>query len=464
MARRDSDYSCVRRIADRGNGKDGPDSRARGEDRYLTRRIADRGSGRVGVDPWDFEIRRLRRRVRDLELQHEIMRLKKRIWDLEASPVWEETEPEELVGDELTGDEEHPTHHGFIYHSPPCFDKYEDEEVSQEDYLWVTQALNGKNNEGDDEHDGEEDFPVVIFDDFIKEEYTVARGDEVSYGGDTVVHGGSVTPIALDGIATIKETSEDLVEIPSQLPKDVFGLNITPIITGYGVGKIIQIVHNIVVSIIDKGERMPPFHVDTTRGIPKTNKAIQLDVVENVEARPMHEDSLQKSTHAATICCRPPILASAACGLHLKPSVGKFSNLNEMLAKSLVGLQNCDGPTLELNSPSKLNGSPIGGDPKDERNGRYMQQLGEMTLTVELFTRVFFDVPYDPGGTVSELGEKADDVKQFRRVVMIILSGCRVDVPYDPGGFGPKAKLEDEFFLKTGSMMQGHIIISYIFI
>ncbi|KAJ0576388.1 hypothetical protein HanIR_Chr05g0223861 [Helianthus annuus] len=66
-----------------------------------------------------------------------------------------------------------------------------------------------------------------------------------------------------------------------------------------------------------------------------------------------------------------------------------------------------------------------------------------MTCTVELFTRVFFDVPYDPGGTISELGEKADEVKQFRRVMMIILSGCRVDVPYDPGGFSPKAKLED---------------------
>ncbi|MFS7996610.1 hypothetical protein Hanom_Chr12g01131911 [Helianthus anomalus] len=80
MARRDNDYSRVRRIADRGNGRDGLDSRARGEDRRHVRRTADRGNDRVDSDPRDLEqIKRLRQRVRDLE---EIKRLRQRVRDL----------------------------------------------------------------------------------------------------------------------------------------------------------------------------------------------------------------------------------------------------------------------------------------------------------------------------------------------------------------------------------------------
>ncbi|MFS7977780.1 hypothetical protein Hanom_Chr10g00907971 [Helianthus anomalus] len=133
MARRDSDYSCVRRIADRGNGRDGLDSRSRDEDQRRVRRTADRGNDRVDSEPQDLKIMRLQRRVQDLKLQNEIMRLKKRILDLEAVPVWEETEAEEPVGDELTGDEEHPTHSGSIYDSPPVYDEYMDEDW----YSWV---------------------------------------------------------------------------------------------------------------------------------------------------------------------------------------------------------------------------------------------------------------------------------------------------------------------------------------
>ncbi|MFS7955792.1 hypothetical protein Hanom_Chr07g00646741 [Helianthus anomalus] len=80
MAGCDRDYPCVCRVADRGNGRGGPNSHARGEDRHLTCRIADRGSGRVGIDSRDFEIKRLQQRVLDLE---EIKRLRQRVRHLE---------------------------------------------------------------------------------------------------------------------------------------------------------------------------------------------------------------------------------------------------------------------------------------------------------------------------------------------------------------------------------------------
>ena len=67
MARRDSDYSRVCRIAERGNNRDDPDSRARGEDGFSTHRFADRGSDGVYADARDFKIERLERRVQDLE-------------------------------------------------------------------------------------------------------------------------------------------------------------------------------------------------------------------------------------------------------------------------------------------------------------------------------------------------------------------------------------------------------------
>ncbi|KAJ0825770.1 hypothetical protein HanRHA438_Chr17g0806861 [Helianthus annuus] len=128
MARRDSDYSRVRRIADRGNGRDGLDSRSRDEGQRCVRRTADRGNDRVDSEARDLKIMRLQRRVQDPELQNEIVRLKKRIQDLEAVPVWEEREPEEPVRDE-----EHPTHSGSIYDSPPVYDEYGDEDW----YSWV---------------------------------------------------------------------------------------------------------------------------------------------------------------------------------------------------------------------------------------------------------------------------------------------------------------------------------------
>ncbi|KAD2804196.1 hypothetical protein E3N88_37573 [Mikania micrantha] len=117
MARREGQYFPVCRIADGGNNSGVFHSRAREEDQSSTYRIANRGSGEVGLDPQDLKINRI-------------------------SPTWKETELEEPVWDESTGDEENSTHGGFIYLSPPCYDKHDDEEVNKEDCRRNAKALN----------------------------------------------------------------------------------------------------------------------------------------------------------------------------------------------------------------------------------------------------------------------------------------------------------------------------------
>ncbi|KAJ0912881.1 hypothetical protein HanRHA438_Chr06g0279271 [Helianthus annuus] len=61
------------------------------------------GDNEIGNrDPQDFEIKRLKRRVLDLELQQEIKRLRQRIWHLELQQdtCKTKTESSTIVGDE----------------------------------------------------------------------------------------------------------------------------------------------------------------------------------------------------------------------------------------------------------------------------------------------------------------------------------------------------------------------------
>nr|GEW38961.1 nucleotide-binding alpha-beta plait domain-containing protein [Tanacetum cinerariifolium] len=107
MARRVSDYR-IRRIADRGNEEDGPDSRVRGDRFYHNRRSADRGNEKVDRDPGNiFEIKGLRRRVRDLKIQHEIRQIRKRIRELELQrEMRKETESRYVVRDDVNEEKE----------------------------------------------------------------------------------------------------------------------------------------------------------------------------------------------------------------------------------------------------------------------------------------------------------------------------------------------------------------------
>nr|GEY63422.1 hypothetical protein [Tanacetum cinerariifolium] len=143
IARRVSDYR-IRRIADRGNEEDGPDSRARGDRFYHNRRSADRGNEKVDRDPGNiFEIKGLRRRVRDLEIQHEIRHIQKRIRELELQrEMRKETESRYVVRDDVNEEEEYPSFDSYprsfepIY--PDIFSKdetrFDEEEVVNTDY------------------------------------------------------------------------------------------------------------------------------------------------------------------------------------------------------------------------------------------------------------------------------------------------------------------------------------------
>ncbi|KAK1434407.1 hypothetical protein QVD17_00147 [Tagetes erecta] len=83
--------------------------------------LCNRGYEIGNRDPRDFEIKRLKKRVRDLK----------------AMSTWKETELEKPVRDELTRDEEHPTNNNTIYDSLPVYDVYEDEEW----YSWFTDGV-----------------------------------------------------------------------------------------------------------------------------------------------------------------------------------------------------------------------------------------------------------------------------------------------------------------------------------
>nr|GFC88076.1 mitogen-activated protein (MAP) kinase kinase kinase Ste11, Cryptococcus [Tanacetum cinerariifolium] len=71
------------------------------------------------------------------------------------------------------------------------------------------------------------------------------------------------------------------------------------------------------------------------------------------------------------------------------------------------------------------------------------------------------NAPYDPGSTGLIPGEMTREVKLFRRVMVTLINGSRVDVPFNSGDFAPKAKLEDEFFLKRGRMVRFNLSDAY---
>ncbi|KAJ0925046.1 hypothetical protein HanRHA438_Chr04g0155181 [Helianthus annuus] len=187
MAQREGKCFLVRRVADRGIDKNIGDSRARGEDRCPVRRIADRGNGKADSDPRDLKIKRLRQRVRDLELQIEIRQLKQMIRDLKDSSSWKETEPDEAVRDELSDDEEHPTNDDTIYDSPPVFDEYGDEEW----YSWVIGGTY-RNFAGIESDSKIRNVEVVIKDDggMVNIDGDVVANGAVTTGGDDYVEWG----------------------------------------------------------------------------------------------------------------------------------------------------------------------------------------------------------------------------------------------------------------------------------
>nr|GEV03198.1 hypothetical protein [Tanacetum cinerariifolium] len=176
MARRISDYR-IRRIADRDNEEDGPDSRARGDRFYHNRRSADRGNEKVDRDLGNIsEIKGLRRRVRDLEIQHEIRQIRKRIRELELQrEMRKETESRYVVRDDVNEEEEFDEDEADIDEGERLFLK--------QALRWIPEGVPMARNDGS----------IFTFDDIERNEGEkgLVEGD-----GPTVVTGGPIASMA----------------------------------------------------------------------------------------------------------------------------------------------------------------------------------------------------------------------------------------------------------------------------
>nr|GEY28890.1 integrase, catalytic region, zinc finger, CCHC-type, peptidase aspartic, catalytic [Tanacetum cinerariifolium] len=90
---------------------------------YRIRRIADRGNEKVDRDPGNIsEIKGLRRRVRDLEIQHEIRQIRKRIRELELQrEMRKKTESRYVVRDDVNEEEEYPSFDSYPRSFEPIY-------------------------------------------------------------------------------------------------------------------------------------------------------------------------------------------------------------------------------------------------------------------------------------------------------------------------------------------------------
>ncbi|KAJ0705424.1 hypothetical protein HanPI659440_Chr14g0573311 [Helianthus annuus] len=438
MARREGEYLFARRVADRGNDMSVFYSRARGEDRHPTRRVADRGSDGIYLDPRDLKIKRLRQLVRDLEEikrlrrvrdLEDIKRLRQRVRDLELKREMrvKETESETIVRDDVNEEEEYPFDHPHPRFNEPIYQESfsEDEprfdvdgiEPDEEEYLWARQAVNGVPNREEEEkekkvHKSSKVSPGM-FDEFM-DVYTVASM-----------------------VAFFSKPYETGFPLGRDLTKD-------PIIIGIQNGPNLSVVKNNLI-VCDKdvaGDNYVSMH--------------NFKRFEN-------KNGGKKS------------------GIH---NFDLFTRLTHHIHESLeIGLKVYDGPH-NITDNHIIVSDPDFNSHTTKRVGpnRVLtieaQQMPVMETQIQFGAIPFisyahathysmefqvnekrFSGPFDPGGIGQEPDETTRKVRLFRRVMMIIVNGNRVDVPFDPGGFEPKAKLEDEFFSKRRSMMQGYLLI-----
>nr|GEU33509.1 retrotransposon protein, putative, unclassified [Tanacetum cinerariifolium] len=111
---------------------------------YNNTRSVDRGNEKVNRDPGNIsEIKGLRRRVRDLEIQHEIMQIRKRIRELELQrEMRKETESRYVVRDDVNEEEEYPLFDSYTRSFEPIYPdifsedepRFDEEEVVNTDY------------------------------------------------------------------------------------------------------------------------------------------------------------------------------------------------------------------------------------------------------------------------------------------------------------------------------------------
>ncbi|KAM0020464.1 hypothetical protein Hdeb2414_s0025g00667421 [Helianthus debilis subsp. tardiflorus] len=405
MALREGECFLVRRVADRGTDKNIGGSCARGEDRRHVRRTADRGNDRVDPDSWDLKIKRLRQRVRDLEEirrlrqrvrdLEEIKRLRQRVRDLDLQQEMRKTETELST---IVWDEGGDGEQQPFSRHPHRF--------LEPIYLKSEPEDKPKFDEDGMLPDEEEYYwsqQAVNGTNLEEEEEKdnhkpskVSPGIFVAISKDDTVANGGATVVTSDTMMVNGGVTGDVeTGLKFQINK--------PTITG-----------NLMVSSANKGSTIKNIEIqmekdfNLDRLIPVFMDKYALHEMDNLMP-PMHEDNTRGRQYANKI-------------LHLEMKINSKSVLYE--------------------ENGFLHGhSGIVGDHTNFSSDKYID--GERAIE----------------GPVNPIDPKEDDPDELFEPVKLNANKSRLDVPYDPGGFEPKAKLEDEFFSKRGSMMQGYLLI-----
>ncbi|KAM0044534.1 hypothetical protein Hdeb2414_s0010g00354471 [Helianthus debilis subsp. tardiflorus] len=370
----------------------------RDENYLFTRRIANRGSDEIVFDSQDRKIQETD--SKDV-IWDEIVGKEEHPEDCDGYK-FQETDSEAFIRDENCGKEEYPGNCSVIYPSSPCFDEYEDEEW----YFWVS----GRNRNLPDDESGSKSRNVegVI---------VVEKGGDAMVTGDDTMALGSSNAVVFDSTARVTHdvsTANDATSLSKPQILDAFN-----------------------VSSINKASKdsvYPSFK-------------IQIISIDEFDAK------LTQQMENETYFLNMGNIQKYVVG----PFVGKFMDVRKASGRGMLDASQMTSSVL-LEKQNDLSGINVCGPHMNKNYEPSFEFIQSKTLVVhKMFQWVKLKVnnhaSFDPGGTSLERDETTREVEQFRRVV-IIAQKIRVDVPFDPGGFGPKTKLEDEFFSKRGRMTQ----------
>ncbi|KAD7117439.1 hypothetical protein E3N88_04707 [Mikania micrantha] len=433
MAQREDGCCLVRRFAYRGIHKNIGGSRAR-EDRFTRdRRFADRGNEIRSRDPRDIlKIKRLRQRVRDLEIQQEIKRLRQRVRNLELKREMRKTETESstVVRDEGDGGEQQPfspsprpprffepIYPEGVSEDVPIFDEdgsdCDEKECSllQKLLCAVTVQEDGSSIIVWDECDADSD--TVVWDESDNEEEQTTNECLKVRNGDI---------IAKDGKALSFDT-------PKITPVCMKALKIVDQITASPRSMQFEILENIGISEDSAKDNGKPC------GVPLISK---FHMVTLIQIEKEIEVDLDK-----VACLEPNFMDNSQT---LGFAWNLFQNKDGVFKVDQLSIMDIKYVRLQINKGiSELIKVTNGHLEIEDLRPSKTKSITDLWV----WSKKRISDPFDPGGTGHKLGETTSKVELFQRG-MIIITKNRVDVPFDPGGYDSMSKLEDEFFFEEG--------------
>ncbi|KAJ0710992.1 hypothetical protein HanOQP8_Chr09g0318841 [Helianthus annuus] len=457
MAQRGGECFLVRRVADRGIDKSIGDSRVRGDRLNYDRRSAGRGNEISHRDPRDIikieklrkrvrdleEIRRLRQRVRDLE---EIRWLRQRVRDLELQREMrvKETESGTIVWDDENEEEEHPFCHPHprilkplgqdcLSEEEPIFDE-DGIEPDEKECLLVREVLSGISAQG-----AEPIYEVLRGKNDIDRDLSM---NTVAHGGDKILE----APLFRLSITKSKVLSPKYMEIQNRIDFKIGGKSIMDFIDKHPLN--------------DKDVIMSPLHVGSTHGLQRYIGNFEKNIAMHVRNVPVQQS--------------PSFIGPLKMYESISNLVTKTMNFLKVNNRGPHGFvddnQSSQNKPKDGSCDSGVHHAKNRDGPHIDKNyGPRFEFIWSQTLVVHrmfeaeksILNKRHSHAPFGPSSSGQELGETNRGVELFGWFV-IIINKNRVDVPFDPGVFGPKSKLEDEFFSKRGSMMQEHAYLLFV--